>query len=180
VGSGFASATTLCDTPTCAPTSIYPAETPVKASLQEGTEAVLQSTLANVKCTTSAAEGKTTAESGEPLPGEITALSFSGCKTEAGLTCTVTTEKLPYAASVKATGEGNGTLAVKGGHVKVKCGFVLDCAFGTEPLQAKGGAPAKVIAKEVALSGEGAICPEIAKWSATYTVTAPNPAYAVK
>jgi hypothetical protein len=175
-------ATMLCRAASpCAPPEAYPAETAVKASLEKGTEAVLKTNLVNVKCPTSTAEGKTTAESGEPLPGEVTALSFSGCKTEGGTTCTVTTQNLPYAASLKATGEGNGTLTVTNPSVKVVCGFVLSCAFGTEPLEVKGGAPAKVIAKEVVPnSGGGSVCPETAKWSATYTVTAPEPAYAVK
>jgi hypothetical protein len=186
VGAGSASATVLCNVPSpCEVTATYPAETTVKASLEEGTESVLSSSLGNVKCTASSAEGKTTKESGEPLPGEITALSFSGCKF-GETSCTVTTKNLPYAASVKATSGDNGTLTVENGgsgtpSVFVECKGAISCTYAVPALEAKGGAPAKLIAKEVTLTKlEGLLCPKTSTWSATYVVSAPKPVYVEK
>src|SRR5262245_11583522 len=104
-----ASATLLCDTSSCEPTDIYPDNTALAASLQSETQVKLETNLGRVECKTSTIAGNTAAETGEPLPLEITGLTFGECKL-GKTSCTVTTTTLPTSPSLEATGEGDGVL----------------------------------------------------------------------
>jgi hypothetical protein len=185
VGAGSASATTLCKANENPCNNPYPSGTKVKAQLETGTEAVLTTSLATVKCTVSKSEGVTKAQSGEPLPGEVTNLTFESCKT--GLVgCTVSTVNLPYTAAVSATGGGNGTFTAsssgKGNPgAKVVCVGVLNCTFTTAEatLTALGGEPARLKAEGVELEQTGELCPTTSTWTATYKVTEPTKGWVV-
>jgi hypothetical protein len=140
------------------------------------TNATLSTNLVNIECDDSAATLNASSSTGAPILGEVTALSFSGCRTE-GLTpigCTVTVKNLPYSASL----EGK-TLSVTdpfGAGARVLCGTWINCEFLTTAASfaITNGSPTVAVAKEVALSHEnGAICPETATWSATYSATSP-------
>lgn len=181
VGPDNASATLLCDTSSCEPTGIYPDNTALSASLQAETQSELITSLGKVACKSSAINGSTAAETGEPLPFEITALTFSECKL-GKTSCTVTTTTLPTEPSLEATGEGSGTFSMAGGQMQVTCGFLINCLFAMPTLQLKGGNPASLSATEVTVlytEGEKFICPDTSKLTVTYTLSKPAPAYLV-
>jgi hypothetical protein len=176
-GAGTASATLLCDVPSCVPLETYPANTAIAASLAEGTQAALLSSAGTVTCKKGSIAGKTTAEGGKPLPLEVSELGFGECS-RSGSECTATTVSLPTSPSFEASGEGNGTLSLTGGEVKFKCGFFINCTYATPTLQAEGGNPASLSAEEVTLTKiSGSLCPSTAKLDVTYTVSEPAPAY---
>jgi len=177
-GASTASATLLCKTSSCATPTSYAAGTALKASLAEGTQARLLTSVGKVECESSTIAGKTTAEAGKPLPLEVSGVTFGAC-TLGGEKCTATTTSLPTTPSLEAGGEGNGTLSLEGGEVNFVCSGWIECTFKTPALQFKGGAPASLSAEEVALTKAGFLCPKTAKFDATYTVSEPNPAYLV-
>ena len=176
-----ASATVLCETASCEALkpAIYPQNTSLTASLQASTQVKFITNLGTMACSGSAIAGKTTAEKGEPLPIEVSELSFSSCafgKTA----CTGTTTALPTSPSLKATGEGGGTLSLKGAEVKLTCGALINCTFEIPDLQLKGGSPASLSATEATVLHKGTFCPETSKLSVTYTLSKPTPAYLVE
>jgi hypothetical protein len=187
IGPGAASAATgdtvLCKTNSnpCALANQYPANTSFTAG---STNAVLSTSSGNVTCTSSSTTVKNTAQNGSPnpLPGSVTALSFSGCKL--GTTnCTVTAQNIPYDASNVAIGSsGNGTLNVDDSgttdpSASVVCGFFINCTFGKPTVSGAvtGGNPASV-SFNTTLNRTGGICPSTATWTATYTLNGTNTA----
>jgi len=170
LGAGTASATQLC-------TDSGGVCTEYSGNINgTSTNATLATNLANVECSDSATTINASSSTGAPITGEVTALSFTGCRTEVTLIpCTVTVKNLPYNASL----EGK-TLTVTdavGAGAKVVCGEVLSCEFLTTKaeLAITNGEPTVAVAKNVALSHEtGAICPSTATWNATYSVTSPT------
>jgi hypothetical protein len=186
LGAGSASATVLCKTlpskGVCG--SKYPANTLFSA---KATGATLETNTENVTCKTSSTAVKNTAESGSPLPGEVTSLSFGECTSSSNAACTVTSVGTPWTGSVAWTSGGNGTLTVANGGARVSCGFgFLQCRFGAKSLslEIQGGNPAKVIANKVPLemtAEEGFLkCPTEAKWTATYETTSPTALWVAK
>jgi hypothetical protein len=140
------------------------------------TNATLATNIANFECSDSQATINASSSTGAPILGEVTALSFTGCRTEVSLIpCTVTVKNLPYSASL----EGK-TLTVTdpvGAGAKMVCGSWLSCEFLTNKasLAITNGEPTVAKAEQVALSHEtGAICPSTATWSATYSVVSPT------
>lgn len=177
LGAGTASATQLCATSgagtECAGTGKFEYSGNITGT---STNATLATNLANVVCDDSHTTIVANSSTGAPILGEVTALSFTGCRTEVTLVpCTVTVKNLPYSGSL----EGK-TLTVTdavGAGAKVVCGEVISCEFLTKSanLAITNGSPTVAVAKEVALSHEtGAICPSTATWSATYSVTSPT------
>ena len=174
-GVSNASATRLCDVSSCAR---YPANTSFSA---KGTEPKLLSSIGTVACEKSSIAGETTAETGEPLSLKVTAVTFEGNCHLGGTSCTVTTTVLPTSPSLKATGEGDGTLSLEGAEVNFHCGFLLNCTYREIPaLQFEGGNPASFGAEGLSLTKSKGLCPETSKLDATYTLTEPAPAYAVE
>jgi hypothetical protein len=183
VGPRAANATLLCSSTLCKPSEVYPANTSLSASLSKGTEFKVLTSVGTVACESASIVGKTTAESGKPLPLEVTTISFSGNCHLGGTSCTLTTTALPSSPSLKAIGEGNGTLSLEGSKVQFKCGFLINCNYSVPTLlQVKGGSPAIISAEKAVLtSGKETFCPETAELDATtYSLTAPIPAYVVE
>jgi hypothetical protein len=195
-GASSASATALCTVNAgthCPAESMEPSGTDIHTVLAPGTSATLTSSLVDVHCTTSTVTGETENTGGteELLLGEITALSFSGCKTTGGTNCTVTvvgvSSTITPTATVEATDhEGNGIMEIDPEEgktapgAKVVCGLFINCTFESPEgflLDMEGGAPAHVTASEEELDRSGGICPATASWDATYEVTSPTPAY---
>jgi hypothetical protein len=170
IGAGTASATQLC-------TDSGGICTEYSGNITgTSTDATLATNLANVTCDDSHTTINATSSTGAPILGSVTALSFTGCRTELTLVpCTVTVKNLPYNASL----EGK-TLTVTdevGAGAKVVCGEVISCEFLTKSanLAITNGSPTIARAEKVPLSHEiGAICPATATWSATYKVTSPT------
>lgn len=154
-----------------------PAGTVIEATLNGS--AVLEETTGPTldTCTASTVSGKTSAESGTPLTGNIETLDWG---TE--LSCTAPTHTLVNGSlSVEATSGGNGTLSGSGSKVTVGI-FGLSCIYGTGTGTAlgtvTGGNPATVTINAVINLIEGGIgCPKTTRWTATYTVTKPNPLF---
>jgi hypothetical protein len=185
LGAGTASATTLCNTAAgagkCA--SPYPTGTKISAS---SSEAILKTNLGTVICKKATTTGKTTNAGGAgAVTGTVEGLTFTECKL-GSTNCTVTSVHLNYTASVAWTSGNNGTFTVGKGTggapgAHVVCGALIDCTFTGEGIQldVDGGAPALVLAKEEVLAKEsgGFFCPSTSTWTATYTVSAPNPLF---
>lgn len=103
------------------------------------------------KCSSSFA-AKTTSSGGKesPVTAEITSLTFSSCT---GSCSVVKAANLPYAASMNATGEGNGKMTVEKGSgggepaVDLTCGKESPCRYGapTETWKLEGGHPAHLL-----------------------------------
>jgi hypothetical protein len=180
LGAGTASATQLCAFAPAA-TGTECAGTPQKFEYSgditgTSTDATLSTNLANVECSHSTTTINASSSTGVSIPGQVTALAFTGCQTE-GLVhtpCTVTVRNLPYPASL--TGK---TLTVSdeaGAGAKVVCSGVISCEFLTTDatLTVTNGEPTVAKAENVVLSHEtGTLCPETASWKATYAVTSP-------
>jgi hypothetical protein len=136
-----------------------------------------------VTCTKSTVGGKTTATGGNPLTGSITTFTFTGCSWSGG-SCTVTSVNTPYSAGIEWTSGQDGTFTAgssgKGEPgASVTCeGIALTCTYTKEvSLEAEGGKPAKIYAKNESLKISGGFgCPTEAHWTATYTVS-PSPLY---
>jgi hypothetical protein len=185
--SAMAASTTLCkvnELP-CAAGNQYLSG---QAFAAKSTNALLDTSGTDVSCKKSTTSVKTAAQLAEPLKGEVTALTFEECTTVgSGFNCAVTTENLPYNASLAVeAGTMNGKLTVTkhtgGGSpgAAVSCaGGALKCVFSAEPvLKVVGGNPAEVVATAVKLTlttKEGFLeCPKEAKWSANYIATSPT------
>jgi hypothetical protein len=170
IGEGTASATQLC-TDSGSGCTEYSGDI-----TGTSTNATLATNLANVECSDSATTIHANSATGTPILGEVTALSFTGCRTEVTLIpCTVTVRNLPYSAELE--GKSLTVTDAVGAGAKVVCGTVLSCEFLTTKaiLTITNGNPTTARAENVALSHEtGAICPSTATWSATYKVTSPT------
>lgn len=181
----LAAKTVLCKSPgSCASGNEYPSGTAIKAT-SSSVEIKQEEGYVPIKCSGSTLEGKTTAASGEPLGAEITAWTLSGCK-QGATNCTVTTEHLPYSATIAYDGSigGNGTIAVKGsGGAEVGWHIVclVNCVFSFNPtLTAEGGNPAHLSIAQQTLNKSGlCIFTTPTFVAAPYTVNAPQPMYVV-
>jgi hypothetical protein len=152
-----------------------PANTVIESTLKPGSNAILEDTSGSTldSCSGSTVSGKTSAESGTPLSGNIETLDWSGCTAEA------TTTLVNGALSIEGTGGGNGTLSGSGSRVTVKV-FGVSCVYGTGTGTTlgtvTGGEPAAVDINAVINKLEGGfLCPSTTKWTANLVVTKPKP-----
>jgi hypothetical protein len=188
VGTTSASATSLCKekAEVCPAASVYPAGTKIKARLKEGTEAVLESSLGTIRCKGSTAAGETTEESGSPLMGTQTSMTFSECVFQKSTVCTVTIEHLPWLVEGTEIEPGNGFVTISSGgtgtpQAHVVCGSFVNCTWGEEKitLDGEGGSPAIERLLKVALVKiSGFLCPTSTAASAEYEITEPQPVFA--
>jgi hypothetical protein len=157
----------------CPESNTYASGTAIKAA---SSSVKIATNLGNVECSESSLEGKTTGASA----AELTAWTLGKCVLGKG-SCTATTELLPYSGSfVGENGNGSLTISGNGGEAgwKVTCGGLINCKLRFNPaLAATGGNPAQLAASEKTMTRTGGICPSYAKFTATYTVTAPQPVY---
>lgn len=175
LGASSASATVLCNESPCE--EGYGAGTVIEASLSSGTEAAFNIGFTTAKCTESQLNDKVEnpGSESEAVSGPITTLSFGGCS------CTVSTLK-NGSLEVSYTSGGNGTLIGKSSEVKMVCSGI-SCTYGTASTgttlgKVFGGSPA-TLAVEALLPKVGGsfLCPSTATFSASYTVSAPNPLF---
>jgi hypothetical protein len=179
-GAGTASAAKLCKT---APNKSgvcegghYASGTTFEATSTNPVLTVVSGATSQVTCSHSTVSLKSTATEGTPgVPGEITHLGFTGCKTALGFSCTVSTTS-GYTGELTST-----TLTAKGSaETSVVCAGFLSCKYKPKAagvsLSFTAGNPAKFTATEQELEliagGEG--CGTGAKWDATYTLTSPT------
>ena len=192
VGLGTASATTLCKTGT-PEESVCGAGAGKKKTSATDESITASSTNSkltggsatfNISCTSSSTTVTATGNSGTTVPGEVTALSFTGCSTESGITCTNPSVKnLPYPGSIEAGTGGDSKLKTEKGTeaepkigASIVCGGFVSCEFLTNKAELTGtnGSPTNFVAKEVNLPKKsGLFCPSAAKWDGTYNVTSP-------
>jgi hypothetical protein len=186
IGAGTASATVLCaesgTTSTACTVGTHTKE--FSGTIQaEASNPKLDTNIAVVTCEKSNTTLSASASTGTPaIAGTVTALSFTGnCMLEGTTTtCTVTTEGLPYNASIEHTAGESSILTVTSGtgggnpRAHVKCGSLINCTFGKSSVTLAGtnGSPTQFVAN-IALNRESGICPETSTWTATYSVTSP-------
>ncbi len=180
--------TAICKVPgsSCAAGQRYPAGTLIQAKLKGTGKLKLSGPTISQECSESTISGKSTADTGVPLPLEVTALTVAGCSS--GGCKTLEARNLPYLAGLASTGGSNGSLALKSGKgstgIKATgCPFGATCTYGTPEigLALEGSSTASLAASEVDLKfeeGSKFICGESIKLTATYEVTAPKPLYA--
>ena len=185
VGVGTASATGLCSAaPSGASCNAGTAYKTGQTYEAEAVNALLKTNLENVTCATSKTTLKQTQENtgaGVALLGEITALTFSGCKSSGGFSCTVLSVNAPYKASLlSSTGLLSVTAKTGEPSASVSCaGGLLACVFGntTFELPLVSGNPAEVKAEGVPLKmtkKTGFLnCPTSSEWIATYVAKTP-------
>jgi hypothetical protein len=145
-GAGTASATVLCEAnedPCAAP---LPSGTVLKGETEE--PGTYEGGELKGKCSSAFVAKTTNGGSKEgSVTAEITSLTFSSCT---GSCATVKAANLPYAASMEATGEGNGKMLVQKGSgggepaVDLICGKESPCRYGAPTMTWKleGGHPA--------------------------------------
>ncbi len=177
-----ASAVSLCaaEQTECANESSYPNETAIVGS---ATNSTFKTSLGSLTCGKSTFAGVTIGGSGEPLPAEVTALTFSECKLGL-LGCTVTAVNLPYQAPISYSGSGDGQMKVASGGTgnpgaKVACSSSVSCTITAAeiPFTVLGGNPATAEPGATTYTATGEICPKEISWTAKYELSAPKPAF---
>ena len=175
---------TLCKVigPGCSQAQRYPSGTSIQSKLKSG-KFKLESSLFTEECSESTLSGKSNAETGLPLPIEVTSLTAGGCSSP----CKASEARnLPYSANLES---GKGMLSVGAGGkgkpaIKLEsCSFGGSCTFGATEvgLTFEGGSTATLIANGAALKleeGSASLCGQDAKLTASYEVTSPKPLYA--
>ncbi|HET7444766.1 MAG TPA: hypothetical protein VFJ57_08925 [Solirubrobacterales bacterium] len=137
-----------------------------------------------VDCAEAELGGETQAESGEPLPAQISFFRFGGCKT-VGSSCEVSTLGGPYQAEFTWTGGDDGMLELRSGgfgepQIEIVCGGIsLSCLYNASViwLGVEGGSPAQVYATATPLTIWAGSCPSIATLSVEYNLLYPSTAY---
>lgn len=182
MGVGTASATKLCPTNTSPCPNPYKKGTSIKAQLVPGTVSTMSSGFVTIQCTQSEMNGKTTSEGGSKVAvkGSITSVTWKGCKTTSGTSCTASALNTPWGAEVNGSG-GNGTMTVTGAAGKFTCSATCEYEAKSASVSVTGGGPAIIKANNVSFSkiGGSFLCSSSASWSAEYEVTAPNPVFVV-
>ncbi|MDQ3724680.1 MAG: hypothetical protein M3335_02115 [Actinomycetota bacterium] len=185
VGAGTASATTLCtatETPCATANQINAVHDNIIKATLSGT-AVLERTSgeALASCTVGGMEGKITNGGGSSatVSGDLTALTW-GAK-GAGCNQTVHTVKLGELEIHHIAGTDNGTVTAKNTEVTVEI-FGVSCTYGSGAALhlgtlTGGKSPVLHINAVVNKTAGGFLCPEDARWTATYNVTQPTPIY---
>jgi hypothetical protein len=141
-----------------------------------GTSAVLKAGFATITCNHSEVDGTTSnaGGAGETVEGNISNLSFTECD---GVVKVLSKGKLV----VHYTSGSNGTVTSEGAEVTVEKNGV-HCVYGTPTATSigtlSGGNPAKLNASaSLTKTSGGFLCANPASWTASYTVTSPNPLY---
>jgi hypothetical protein len=176
VGAGTASAgtTKLCTDSACA--TVYPKGTKISGSLVTGNSATLKSgSTVIATCTKSTVEGSTNAESGSPLSGGVSKLTWEGCNQT---THTVSNGTL----DITNIGGTKGTVTGTGNSVTVEI-FGTSCTYGTGASThlgtiTSGASPIlKINASVPRIAGSSFLCPSSAVWEAEYVLTSPHALY---
>jgi hypothetical protein len=181
---GSASATVMCKTDSeiesmCPEGSVYPVGTAFGTSLKSGTSSKLNAGFTTVVCEESKMAGELTARGGTEETVSIVLNGFTFGKCNA-------TVKVEEAAAITfhwkvGVGGTRGYGTMDGLRTGISSGEV-SCTYGGaaikgENMMAIAGEPGELRAGEVELpklSGSF-LCAATAKWTATYTVNAPNP-----
>ncbi len=172
--------TALCkknETP-CATGNLYPSGTVIKGATKAGSKALLTTKASGTVECDSSFVANTTATTANPLPVDITALTWVNC-TLNGNPCTVTSVNLPYSADLTDTSPPPADLTVTGNPgATVTCGVIINCTYtaSSPVLKVTGGEAgvANAAAEKVALTGTGKACPN-ATWDGTYFLSEPTP-----
>jgi hypothetical protein len=164
----------------CPAASVLPKGTSIEGKLAGELKYSLGILGAN-SCSGSTMSTATSAEAGNPLSGTMTSLSLSGCTP----CSTVEFINLPYATSIEATTNGNGTLKAKRAKLKFAgCTFGIACTFeGDLWLELKGGEFPQLIAKEAALGlieGSASNCGSVLKLTGTWQSKTKNPVWVAR
>jgi hypothetical protein len=179
IGAGTASAVTMCaeNNSPCPESKRYPSETVFNGTLKSGTEIIFSNPISNVACLKSTFGWEITEQSGNPLPGKFTALTFGtpeceGCKKVVAALL----PKTKLAASggkwiLKLENNGEGAPRMKFS----ECPFGVECTYSLEgsELEVVGGTPAKVIGEKLLsglIAGNKMFCGTYVEWSATYNL----------
>jgi hypothetical protein len=186
VGMGTASATVLCKTPgtgtttgtTCPSGWAYGSGQEIHA-VNVG-NLTLDAKFKNITCTSSTIKATTGSEEGTPLTGPEGTLILGGCN------CTFTVLRAGTQAIEWISGTHNGTVTSSGTEMTTVCtvlGLGVHCTYVTSNTHigtlTGGNDPTLTASAHIPvdeLNSDG-VCPEESTWTATYTVTTPQPLY---
>ncbi|HEX7245450.1 MAG TPA: hypothetical protein VF245_07800 [Solirubrobacterales bacterium] len=137
-------------------------------------EPKLLTSLGTVTCGKSLANISVLNTLGKSLLGHLTELTFTECKlgkTKCEEVKTLSLGDISFTkiGALEASAKSNG-----GTKVKVKCGALIDCTYGGEPLlkahSSESGETKLLATKTTVLTelGEKFICPDTSEWDATY------------
>ena len=166
----------------CAEANRYGSGTSLSAALKGGTKLVLESaTFGKFECGTATLAGSLNGAGGtnQVVPLELSAASFSCSGT------TITAETLPWKGYLSRSEPlGSGIARLSGIKLKAVSSTIfgnITCYYGGQlGLTAKGGNPAELSVSKAqleVLSGSNGLCNAKDAWSATWSLSAPNPAY---
>jgi hypothetical protein len=161
---------------TASATALYSGATKLGAGTQietTGTNSVLKAGFATIECAHFEMDGKTSnaGGAGVPVEGTFNNVSFTECNG--------TVHVLKKGGFVKHyTSGGNATLTVTAPEITVSA-FGTSCTFGGGTIDiatVTGGSPAStLISTSTPRTAGGFLCANPASWTATDTVTTPNP-----
>lgn len=162
----------------------YPENSEFEATSTNSKLTIFGGVIANVACTDSVIKFKNTAEVGAvSVPIEVSDLSFTGCTSNTGVACTVSTTT-GYAGGVTPTDDlGNGTLAFTGNaETQITCGAIFMCKYKvpaagvTAAFTGGNGATVTFANQKLELLPGGFGCGTEAKWDGTYITIGANKA----
>jgi hypothetical protein len=195
IGAGSASATVLCrsapSTHVCPAADLLAGPGRSTTVTATSSSAVLRTSggLINpvVTCTSSTATitAGPGGGAGLALPGRLTGLTFTRCTSTnpTGCSASAIVTGLPTSGSLSWTTNWDGTITITAPDVEIDCPFLgttVRCHYGGNAVTGtvRGGNPATVTFNGVRVnSTSGSPCPPTTSWTATYTVTSPNPMY---
>jgi hypothetical protein len=184
VGSAAAAAETkLCKSGTwaCTTENQYPAGTAVEATTP--TRLKILNGAATIECS-STLKGSTGAAAGSPLPVNLSTWTFSNCNQGCSGELGSTKFKNVPSSSLSWKEGSNGEFELHEGTgrptLEIYCPFIYEhCSYTFPNLTFKGGNPAQLVATQASmtrLTGAGE-CKSELHLEATFSLSAPNPAY---
>lgn len=174
--------TVLCKTSEerCKAANRYGIGTTLEEGLKTGTTSTIETTYANISCTSSSLSGALIESGGvnHTVPVELSSVSFGGCNS------TLTPEGLPWHGNISRSEAGATSLTL----TDMKLHTTTSTIFGTVNCYYGGpvtfsfanGSPAELAVEKAELSlykEASALCTEKRLWTATYSQAAPKPAY---
>jgi hypothetical protein len=166
----------------CPDNNLFPKHTNI-LGLAENLELVTSSGV--VKCPHSEATILTLEEIGNPVLGDVTALTFGTLTNSLGgcTTCPIVHTKPPYPAKVEVTGEDDFWITTSGSAQLLNCfGLGITCEYGGEGLKflidpdfkkhpsANFTGDVQLINNTLTRTGGSAFCPGTGKWIGEYIV----------
>jgi hypothetical protein len=136
---------------------------------------VITNSISNVTCGNSSASLSLNNSTGIfEVEGFVTSVGLSSCETAGGTFCSAEPQNLQWLADLRATKLEVFDSLANGVAISVKCGFLINCTFGTsEAVFAVSGGGGQITGSKIVLNRSGGFCPSTSELDVTWTVTSP-------